>query len=97
MRVCLVCGDTLPDEASFCVNCGGALDRPEGDVGGVYRCHYHGERFALSRCSLCGRMICRSCINHYAGRDVCNVCYMREIVPELALGRVRWLAREGAI
>jgi len=65
-----------------------------GSGGGVYRCHYHAERFAVSKCGLCGRMICRACIDQYAGRDVCKVCYIRELVPELALGRVRWLVRE---
>ena len=75
----------MPDEAAFCVECGSGLKRVENRQLRNYRCHRHGDRFAATFCSLCGKLICSSCRTTYAGKDVCKLCYIKRIIPSMYL------------
>jgi hypothetical protein len=39
-------------------------------------------------------MICKSCRYQYIDRDVCKVCYIKEVIPTMVMDRVRWAVKE---
>ena len=96
MKHCDSCGAWMPDEAVFCTYCGSPLVfRPPGQPSQeLYRCYYHPDRFAAYKCSICGKMICKSCRYQYIDRDVCKVCYIKEVIPTMVMDKVRWTVKE---
>jgi len=83
----------MPDEAMFCIYCGSSLT-VKTSAQELYRCYYHPDRFAAYRCSICGKMICKSCKYQYTDRDVCRVCYIKEVIPTMVMDKVRWTVKE---
>lgn len=96
MKLCDSCGAWMPDEALYCVYCGSPLTvkAPTQPVKELYRCYYHPDRFAAYKCSICGKMICKSCRQQYSGKDVCKVCYIKEVIPTMVMDRVQWITRD---
>ncbi|MCS7142667.1 MAG: zinc-ribbon domain-containing protein [Aigarchaeota archaeon] len=84
---CSSCSADLPDDARFCVSCGSPVIIGIQAVG--LRCYVHPERFPVTKCTLCNRAICTSCRMVYAGKVVCKVCYMKDIIPSNAINNLK--------
>jgi RNA polymerase subunit RPABC4/transcription elongation factor Spt4 len=62
--VCEACGNRVTEDATVCPHCGDLFEQG-------LQCEAHPGSEAISRCVVCGRLLCKRCEEKIAGRSFC--------------------------